>query len=153
MGSGAHIASAISYQIGSKSVTIETLAILAAALLVLAALGLGGFWGAARARREAQAQQEQAVAQARAQALMEAQATANTQIATAQERVRGLEAERAGLLAELQHLRTQADSWREALDAARDERAQLAERAARVPGRPPRPPPLRPGGDPSSDPT
>jgi DNA recombination protein RmuC len=65
---------------------------------------------------------------------MEAQATANTQIATAQERVRGLEAERAGLLAELQHLRTQADSWREALDAARDERAQLAERAARVPG-------------------
>ena len=134
MGSGAHIASAISYQIGSKSVTIETLAVLAAALLVLAALGLGGFWGAARARREAQAQQEQAVAQARAQALMEAQATANTQIATAQERVRGLEAERAGLLAELQHLRTQADSWREALDAARDERAQLAERAARVPG-------------------
>ena len=117
MGSGARSSSAISYQIGSKSVTIETLAMLAAALLVLAALGLGGFWGAARARREAQEQQEQAVAQARTQALVEAQATANTQIATAQERVRGLEAERAGLLAELQHLHTQAESWREALDA------------------------------------
>lgn len=114
--------------------TIETLAMLAAALLVLAALGLGGFWGAARARREALQQQEQAVAQARGQAQMEVQATANAQIATAQERVRGLEAERAALLAELQQIRSQSEGWREALDTARDERAQLAERAARVPG-------------------
>ena len=38
------------------------------------------------------------------------------------------------LLAQLQHTRVQAEGWREALDIARDERAQLAERAARVPG-------------------
>lgn len=114
--------------------TIETLALLAAALLLVAALCLGWLWGAARARHEALLLQEQAVAQARGQAQMEAQATANAQIATAQERVRGLEAERAALLAELQQTRSQSEGWREALDTARDERAQLAERAARVPG-------------------
>lgn len=114
--------------------TIETLALLAAALLLVAALCLGWLWGGARARHEALLLQEQAVAQARGQAQMEAQATANAQIATAQERVRGLEAERAALLAELQQTRSQSEGWREALDTARDERAQLAERAARVPG-------------------
>jgi DNA recombination protein RmuC len=113
---------------------MEFLALLAAILLCVLALGLGWFWGAARARREALLLQEQALAQARTQAQTETQATANTQIATAHERVRGLEAERAALLAELQQLRVQAEGWREALDAVRDERAQLSERAARVPG-------------------
>lgn len=108
--------------------------VLAAALLALFALCLGWLWGAARARREAAAQHVQIAAQARNQAQMEVQATANAHIAAAQERVRGLEGERVGLLAELQHTRAQADAWRESLDAARDERAQLAERAARVPG-------------------
>ncbi|MBU6466728.1 MAG: DNA recombination protein RmuC [Burkholderiales bacterium] len=106
---------------------------LAAALLALAALCLGWLWGAARARRAAALLHEQIAAQARSQAQIEVQGTANAQIATAQERVRGLEAERANLLSELQQSRLQADGWREALDAARDERAQLTERAARVP--------------------
>ncbi|MDB5898775.1 MAG: recombination protein RmuC, partial [Ramlibacter sp.] len=49
------------------------------------------------------------------------------------ERVRGLEQDRE--LAQKAHaaLKLQADGWRDALDAARDERAQLAERASRVP--------------------
>ncbi len=111
----------------------ETLAAVAA--LLLCALALMGGWllGAARARREAQQQLELAVAQARSQAQAEVQAAANVHMATAQERVRSLEAERASLLAELQQLRAQADGWREALDVARDERAQMAERAARLP--------------------
>ncbi len=111
----------------------DTTTALVAALLALAALCLGWLWGAARARREAVAQHEQIAAQARRQAQMEVQATANAHIATAQERVRGLEGERANLLAELQHTRAQGEGWREALDLARDDRAQLAERAARVP--------------------
>ncbi|MCB1975030.1 MAG: DNA recombination protein RmuC, partial [Burkholderiaceae bacterium] len=114
--------------------SLDPMTLLAAALLALAALCLGWLWGAARARREAIAQHEQIAAQARSQAQMEVQATANTHMATAQERVRGLEAECASLLAQLQHTRVQAEGWREALDIARDERAQLAERAARVPG-------------------
>lgn len=117
---------------------MEILAVLAALLWSALALGLGWLWGAARARAATLQLQEQAVvqavAQARAQAQMEVQATANAQLATAQERTRGLEAERTALQAELQHLRAQAEGWREALDRARDERAQLAERAARVPG-------------------
>jgi len=113
---------------------LDAMTLLAAVLLALAALCLGWLWGAARARREAIAQHEQIAAQARSQAQMEVQATANAHMATAQERVRGLEVERASLLAELQHTRVQAEGWREALDTARDERAQLAERAARVPG-------------------
>jgi len=113
---------------------LDAMTLLAAVLLALAALCLGWLWGAARARREAIAQHEQIAAQARSRAQMEVQATANAHMATAQERVRGLEVERASLLAELQHTRVQAEGWREALDTARDERAQLAERAARVPG-------------------
>lgn len=107
----------------------ELLAVLAAILSIVLALGLGLLWGAARARRESEAGREQALASARA----EAQAEALARIAAAQERVRGLESERAGLQAELQQLKAQASAWREALDTARDERAQMAERAARVP--------------------
>lgn len=114
--------------------TFETLALVGSILLLAAVLCLGWLWGAARARRAALLLQEQAVALARGQAQIEAQALAGTQIATAQERARGLEAERSTLLAELQQVRVRAEGWREALDAARDERAQLAERAARVQG-------------------
>ena len=106
---------------------------LATALFALAALCLGWLWGSARARRAAALLHEQIAAQARSQAQMEVQSTANAHIATAQERIRGLEAERASLLAALQQARLQSDGWREALDAARDERAQMAERAMRVP--------------------
>ncbi|MDE2415843.1 MAG: DNA recombination protein RmuC [Comamonadaceae bacterium] len=113
--------------------TPDLLILLAAVLLIAFALALGLFWGAARARRAAEARHEQALAAVRGQAQMELQAAAGAQIATAQERARGLEGGRAGLLAELQQLKAQANAWREALDDTRDERAQLAERAARVP--------------------
>lgn len=111
----------------------ELLILLAALVLNALSLGLGLLWGAARGRRAAEARQEQALAAVRSQAQMEVRAAAGAEIATAQERARGLEGERAGLLAELQQLKAQANAWREALDTARDERAQLAERAARVP--------------------
>lgn len=113
--------------------TTDLLIPLAAVLLIAFALALGLFWGAARARRGAEAQRDQALAAVRSQAQMEVQAAAGAQIATAQERARGLEGERVSLLAELQQLKAQANAWREQLDAARDERAQQAERAARVP--------------------
>ncbi len=106
---------------------------LAAALVALAALCLGWLWGAARARREAALLHQQIAAQARSQTQLEVQGAANAHIATAQERVRGLEAERSSLLAELQQSRVQAESLRSALDIARAECAQLAERAGRVP--------------------
>ncbi|GAB2532153.1 DNA recombination protein RmuC [Simplicispira piscis] len=117
----------------ANTLGFDPMTVLAMVLLALAALCLGWLWGAARARREAAAQHEQIAVQARRQAQMEVQATANAHIATAQERVRGLEAERVSLLGELQHIRAQAADWRQALDLARDDRAQLAERAARVP--------------------
>lgn len=53
--------------------------------------------------------------------------------AAAHERVRGLEQEREQLQRQHDDLKRQAGSWRDQLDAARDERAQLAERASRVP--------------------
>jgi DNA recombination protein RmuC len=55
------------------------------------------------------------------------------QQAAALERVRGLEQEREQSQKLHEALRLQAEGWRDALDAARDERAQLAERASRVP--------------------
>ena len=113
--------------------TLELLALCAATLLVLAAWALGWLLGAARAQRQADEALELAVTQMRSQAQVEMQARAGAQIATAQERVRGLEGERVSLLGELQELKAQANGWREALDDARDERAQWAERATRVP--------------------
>jgi len=94
--------------------TTELLALLAAALLTVLALGLGLFWGAARGRREVEGRMAEAVAQAaaaaRSQAQAEVQAAASAQIATAQERVRGLEGERGHLLAELQQLKAQGQA-------------------------------------------
>jgi DNA recombination protein RmuC len=55
------------------------------------------------------------------------------QLAGAVERTRGLEQEREHLQKAHEALARQAQDWREALDAARDERSQLAERASRVP--------------------
>lgn len=55
------------------------------------------------------------------------------ELATTAERVRSLEADKGKLEGELAALKTQADAWRESLDVARDERAQLNERASRVP--------------------
>lgn len=55
------------------------------------------------------------------------------ELATASERARALEAERMQLNIAHEALNTQAKEWRDALDLARDERAQLNERALRVP--------------------
>lgn len=54
-------------------------------------------------------------------------------LATANERARSLEAERVQSIQAQGTLKAQAAEWREALDLARDERAQLNERASRVP--------------------
>lgn len=64
-----------------------------------------------------------------------AQGKAETQIELAlfRERVRSLEEERQLALSGHEALTSQANQWREALDLARDERAQLTERASRVP--------------------
>jgi DNA recombination protein RmuC len=62
-----------------------------------------------------------------------AEAQAQGPQAAALERVRGLEQERQRAQQMHEALKLQAQAWRDALDAARDERAQLAERASRVP--------------------
>ena len=72
----------------------------------------------------------------RAQELLQVQQTltaAQLELATLRERARGLEAQGAATLAEHEQTGIRAAQWRDALDSARDERAQLAERAARVP--------------------
>jgi DNA recombination protein RmuC len=55
------------------------------------------------------------------------------QLSTAAERARGLEQERDQLQRAQHELKAQAQAWRDQLDAARDDRAQLTERASRVP--------------------
>lgn len=94
--------------------------LLAATVLLL--VGVVAGW--LLARRAAAAQAEAVAARVRAEASVE--------IATLAERARGLDAERESDSAELQALRAQAVGLRDALDASRDERAQLGERAARV---------------------
>ena len=93
------------------------------ALVVILVLGfMTGYW---LARRMTSGQTEVIVEKARAES--------TTEVATARERVRGLEADSQKLSVELQRLKIQSEEWRTALDAARDDRAQLTERAARVP--------------------
>lgn len=55
------------------------------------------------------------------------------ELATAIERARALEAERAQLIQAHDSLKSESAGLRDALDIARDERAQLTERASRVP--------------------
>ncbi len=64
-----------------------------------------------------------------------AQGKAETQVelASFKERVRSLEEDRQLALTGHEALTAQANQWREALDLARDERAQLAERVSRMP--------------------
>lgn len=93
------------------------------ALVVILVLGvLTGFW---LARRMNSGQIEMIAEKVRSESTSE--------VATARERVRGLEADAQKMTGELQRLKVQSDEWRTALDAARDDRAQLTERAARVP--------------------
>lgn len=68
-----------------------------------------------------------------AAAVEQGKAAVAVDLATANERARALEAERLQLIQGQEALRVQAAEWREALDLARDERAQLNERASRVP--------------------
>ncbi|MBI5917854.1 MAG: DNA recombination protein RmuC [Nitrosomonadales bacterium] len=70
----------------------------------------------------------------RIQAAAEQGAAANlAELAGSRERVRALEEERLLLQREHESLKSQSGEWREALDLVRDERAQLTERASRVP--------------------
>lgn len=93
------------------------------ALAVILVLGvLTGFW---LARRMSSGQGEVIAEKVRSESTSE--------VATARERARGLEADAQKMTGELQRLKVQSDEWRAALDAARDDRAQLTERAARVP--------------------
>ncbi len=97
------------------------------AVLVAMAAGLALGWAAARraSRSEADGRVEAAAVRLRAEAGAEA--------ATARERVRGLEAERLRLQESVAEQRQQAELLRRALDLARDEKIQWAERAARIP--------------------
>ena len=117
-------------------------AVLGVAVLIGGLIGwLAGGASARRAAGEAlRAQADEARAaldQARAQALQMARADAEGALrpllATAEERARGLEAEREVLRANLSASQLQVQQWRDALDAASNESAQLAERAARLP--------------------
>jgi DNA recombination protein RmuC len=94
--------------------------------LALAALFLlvGVIAGWLLARRAAATQAAALEAKAKAEASLEA--------ATLTERSRGLEAERQQLAHEVQELRSQTAALRDALDAVRDDKAQLSERAGRV---------------------
>jgi DNA recombination protein RmuC len=92
-------------------------------LLVALTIGLAlGFW---LSRRINAGQAEVITEKLRAESAAE--------LATARERVRGQELDVQKLAAELNELKQTTGTWRNDLDAARDERAQLAERAARVP--------------------
>ncbi len=71
------------------------------------------------------------VAQAEA-AGVQSQAALQVEAAQLRERIRLTEQERQGLQDQAIELRHQAESWRDALDATRDECAQLGERTARL---------------------
>ncbi|WP_018988359.1 DNA recombination protein RmuC [Aromatoleum toluclasticum] len=73
-------------------------------------------------------------AEAAAAAVEQGRAEVRIELAAATERVRALEQGRAQAISQFDALRRQAGEWRDALDAVRDERAQLAERASRVAG-------------------
>lgn len=112
-------------------------AVALAVVMLLLGLLVGWLFGAASARSgqlEAQRQQlDEAKAQALRMARADAEATLRPEIATANERARGLQLERDGLRTDLQLLRKQADGWRDALDTESNASAHLAERAERVP--------------------
>jgi DNA recombination protein RmuC len=66
-------------------------------------------------------------------AAAQGRAEVQIELASAKERVRSLEEDRQTALTNYEAVKLQASQWRDALDAARDERAQLTERASRVP--------------------
>ena len=105
-------------------------------------LGLLVGWALAsmRAHQRTQAEillmaerQKAAQQQAVDSAVAAVRAGADVELATLRERLLGLDQTRDAALAELGQTKTRADALRDALDIARDERAQLSERAARLP--------------------
>lgn len=104
-----------------SNVYIVTAAVLSLIVLVL---GLALAWLAwSRSRAGA----------AEAAALERTRAEAGAELATLRERLRGIEAERGQQAAELERLRLQAQAWRDQVDALSNDKAQLGERALRVP--------------------
>lgn len=99
--------------------------LLSAALLLLFGLALGIAIGTWVARRLSASQSAAMAERLKSESIAE--------LATTQERARGLEADVQKLDAELAEARRAANGLRNELDAARDDRAQLAERAGRVP--------------------
>lgn len=83
------------------------------------AIGIVLTWSLMRGRSEAVAER--------------AKADGVAERATTSERLRSLEAERQQFNQDHEALKGQASDWRDALDAASDERAQLNERVSRVP--------------------
>jgi len=94
------------------------------ALIVLAALIAGLVVGLALARARGRAELNAALAQAGNAAQVE--------LAQVRERLRASEQECAATRTELERLRREGLGWRSELDASRDERARLTERASRV---------------------
>jgi DNA recombination protein RmuC len=117
---------------------------IAAALIAGIAMLLGWLLGSSGARRaagdqareqidEARALAARSVEEARAEGRRSAELAAEAQLALLKDRIASAERERVQQHTEFLALRTQADQWRSELDTARDDRAQLTERAARVP--------------------
>jgi DNA recombination protein RmuC len=116
-----------------------------AAPSVLLGLALGGLLGGGlatlRARQRSQQEQAQAIEdaldaavdQAVAQAVERERAQAGLTAAVVQERLRALQEERAQLQQDLLHSRQEGSSVRQLLEQVREERAELAGRAARLP--------------------
>lgn len=100
---------------------------LALALGISGALGAAISWLLARSRMEAVLAQSQAAA-------AQVQSDAAVQLATASERVRSLEAEHARKVQALSELETRAEAWRQSLELARSEKAQLETQSGRLPG-------------------
>jgi DNA recombination protein RmuC len=92
---------------------------LATSLLFGIAIGAASIWFGLRTRHAAQ--------------LAESAGNSQLEIARLQERFAGMQQEVARVTSDHTELQTQATKWRDQLDAAGDERAQLLERAARVP--------------------
>ena len=107
-------------QSSTPGFTAAVFAVAVAIVLLLLGLAVGWWLG----RRTLSAHLQVAADKAKAEAGVE--------LATLTERVRGIETERLGLTSELNEQRTQVTLLRDALDSARDEKAQLGERAGRV---------------------
>jgi DNA recombination protein RmuC len=95
-------------------------------LAAVAAAFVTGLWLGARAGRRSAASQADMLAE-------RLRGEGSAELATLRERLRSMEEERQLATLEGQAHKAQAQGLRDALDLARDEKAQLAERSARLP--------------------